>query len=113
MKAVSLRTADDSADLNPYVGMMGVNGMLSQSGILKNTGDEPITSIMLKVENTPLLPANLTASVNGKLLNEATLTEVLSNPLAPGASVPVLLTWRSGAEALTGEDSATISGTVS
>lgn len=112
MKRITLRTADDTADLAPYAGELAENGTLLQSGLLKNTGDVPLTSIRLRVTNNATLPASLGATVNGVLLEDAE-REVLTEPLAPGESLPLLLTWTAGAELISGEDSGAIVGTVS
>lgn len=111
MKRIELRTADDTAALNPYAGELGEGGTLLQSGLLKNTGDVPLSSVRLRVVNAPGLPATLEATVNGAALTD-TEQEVLSAPLAPGESVPLLLAWTALAAILNGEDSAVIDGSV-
>lgn len=111
MKRIDWRAADDSAALNPYAGELGESGTLTQSGLLKNTGDVVLSSVRLRVENEPGLPGTLSATVNGVTL-DGTDQEVLTVPLAVGASVPVLLTWTTPASILTGEDSASVVGTV-
>lgn len=111
-KQVSWRNGADTAGLAPYAGEVAENGSLIQNGLLKNTGTEALTSIKLKVTNEPGLPAVLAASVNGVALT-GTESEVLSAPLAPGASVAVILTWTAPASIIEGEDSAGITGSVS
>lgn len=111
MKRIEFRTADDSAALNPYAGELGESGTLPQVGLLKNTGDVALSSIRLRVQNEAGLPGILSAVVNGVTLGD-TDTEVLTSPLAVGATVPLLLTWTTPASILSGEDSAGIVGTV-
>ncbi|WP_027459261.1 hypothetical protein [Deinococcus murrayi] len=113
MKRIILRTADDTADLNPYAGELDENGTLLQSGLLKNTGDVTLTSVRLRVSNNSALPATLSATVNGVQLAEDAEREVLTEPLPPGESVPVLLTWTAGGALIAGEDSGVILGSVS
>lgn len=111
MKRITLRTADDAADLSPLAGELAEGGTLLQTGLLKNTGDEVLTSVRLRITNNADLPASASATVNGVALTE-TEQEVLTGPLAVGASVPLLLTWAAGATILAGEDSARIDGSV-
>lgn len=111
MKRITFRTANDTADLPALAGELAENGTVLQSGILKNTGDEPLSSVRLRVVNNQDLPATVAVTVNGVALTE-TEQEVLTQPLAVGASVPILLTWTAGATILPGEDSARIDGSV-
>ena len=112
MKRITLRTADDTADLNPYAGELAEGETRIESGLLKNTGDVPLTSIRLRVVNADTLPATLSCTVGGVLLTD-TLQELLTAPLAPGASLSVLREWTAGAELLNGEDSGSLTGTIS
>lgn len=109
MKRIELLTADGAAPLPPLAGELSEGKTLLQTGLLRNTGDEPLSSIRLRVNNTATVPATLSAVVGGVLLGEE-LREVLSGPLAPGESVPLLLTWTAGPSIPVAEDSATLSG---
>lgn len=104
MKRITLRTADDTADLNPYAGELVENGTLIDPGLLKNTGDAPLSSIRLRVTQSDILPATLSYAVGGVLLTDV-FQEVLSAPLAPGDSLPLLRTWQGEGELISGEDS--------
>lgn len=110
-KQIQFRLSNDSGPLPPVAGELDENGTIVQTGILKNVGTEALTSIKLKVTNEPGLPATLAASVNGVALT-GTETEVLSGPLAVGASVAAILTWTAPGTIIEGDDSGTISGSV-
>lgn len=111
MKRITLRTAADDADLPPLAGELAEGGTLLQTGLLKNTGDEQLSSVRLRVTNNQDLPATVAVTVNGVALTGAE-QEVLTAPLAVGAAVPLLLTWTAEASILAGEDSARIDGSV-
>lgn len=109
MKQLSRRTADDTADLPVYAGELGPGEIRVRTGLVKNTGTEPITSLKLRVVNSPDLPAQLSATIGGTDLTDA-LQELLSAPLAPGGSLPLVETWTAGPDGLTGEDSGQLVG---
>ena len=111
MKRVTFRTEDDTADLPPLAGELAEGATLLQTGLLKNTGDEVISSVRLRVTNNQDLPATVAVTVNGVTLTEVE-QEVLTAPLPPLSSVPLLLTWTAGESILAGEDSARIDGSV-
>lgn len=110
MKQLTERNAADTAAFDPMFGALIAGQSRTQESLLKNTGDEPITSLKVWRVNNADLPGIATVTVNGVEVPEATApagevpaaaVEVLTAPLAPGASVAVstLFTNPAGATA--------------
>lgn len=105
MIRAQLRTANDSAPLPGMAGTVLDGAATSQNGLLKNVGDEPITSVKAWVENNPAAPLTAAVTVNGVKLPDVQWTppspdaipqqavQVLQKPLAPGESVAVSIVW--------------------
>lgn len=125
MITLTFRTADDSAALPSMAGVVLDGAPSTQLGLLKNTGDEPITSLRLWVENDPAYPLTCAATVNGVTVpdvqgvaegqvpeNSALLTAGDGLPaggLPPGGTLGLSLAWSGAAgAAFTGLDSCRI-----
>lgn len=116
MKQLTERNVTDTAAFQALLGTLTAGQSLTVDSLLKNTGDEAITSLRIWLVNNDDLPGTMNVTVNGVAIPEAAApagevpagaVEVLSAPLALGQSVAVTTTLMNPTgNAVTGLDSA-------
>ncbi|UQN06277.1 hypothetical protein [Deinococcus sp. QL22] len=99
MKLLSLLNAAGNDPL-PVAMDETPSGMVStQTGLLKNMGDQDLTSVRVWIEQDPIQPGTLSAVVNGVIAGAAP-TELLTggDTLTVGESLSVTLSWSNPAD---------------